>query len=60
MQKILSSLVILRYVQFCHPNPRRWMHGTRSYVVVIAAYLPILSIRHYCHGVILILRISKI
>ena len=39
MQIIISSLVILRYVQLCHPNSRRFSHGIESCVVSSSAYL---------------------
>ena len=38
MQTIISLLVILRYIQFCHPKSRRYLHVTSSCVVVSAAY----------------------
>ena len=37
-----------------HPNLRRCLHGTRSYVVVSSAYLRTVFIHHYYHGVIAI------
>ena len=52
MQTIISPLVILHYDQFFRPNLRRCLHGKRSCVVVITAYLPKLFIHHYYHGVI--------
>ena len=53
-QNIISPLVILHYDQFYHPNIRRYLHGTRSCVVVRAEYLPIVFINRYYHGVIVI------
>ena len=52
MQKIIPSLVILHYDQFCHPNLRICLHGTKSCVVVSSTYLPKLFIHHYYYGVI--------
>ena len=54
IQTIISSLVILHYDQFYHPNVRIFLRGTRSCVVVRAEYLPKLFINHYSHGVIVI------
>ena len=54
MQTIISSLVILHYNKLFHPNLRRCLHGTTSFVVVKAAYLPKLFIQNYYHGVIFI------
>ena len=60
MQTIISALVIIHCVQFCHPKSRRCMHCTRSFVVVNVAYIPKISIHCLYHVVIVICRISKI
>ena len=54
MQKIISSLVILLYDQLFHPNPRIFMYGTRSCLVVSATYLPKVFILNYYYRVIFI------
>ena len=53
-QKIISSLVILHYNQFYHPKSRICLHGTRSCLVVSAAYLRKVSIFYYYNGMIFI------
>ena len=39
IQKIIASLVIIWYIPFFHPNPRRCLHITKLCVVVSVAYL---------------------
>ena len=51
--------MILHYDQLYHPNSRRCMYGTRSFVVVSDLYLPKTFINHYYHVVIFYLKNIK-
>ena len=54
MQTVILSVVILRYIQLCHPKSRICLHGTRSCVVVSSEYIPKVFIHHYYPDVIVV------
>ena len=52
--------MILHYVHYCHRNLKKCRQDTRSCVVANVAYLSKVYIRNYFHGVIVILKNSRI
>ena len=60
MKMIISPSVILNYVHYFNPNLKKCHQDTRSCVVANVAYLPKVCINHYLHGVIVILKKSRI